>query len=479
MFLKERVTRTGKIFQVGSYPDKQFDLKEPEADAAIASMSEPIPANIEHRPSPLDGALGELKRVWREGVELFAECSIPKWLDEHLKEKGVPLQPSLEWDRSTKQIKGVAWVNFPRIEDAALMSAFSVAFSSPEITDPALFWDDSVTWFDKDDKKSTGDDLKWQRDLGSTNGSETHEAEASHGKYTVSKKDATSAYDIGYTPHTGPKGKNYKPAKGSALKLEEAKQRCQQHHMEVTGKAEMSQIPGLKDVPTINNGDRAFFEFILNQPAVKSRQKGTPTVSKFLDKAKALFHLAGVEEKQIDKLTDDDLKESIEELAEEEEQPDFSKSAEFTALKTENEELKKKVAEFDDEMKQQKALAQYNADCTEIDKLARTPNNRILPAEADDYKSMAKENPAAFAATLPILQKRAPLAQFSTEPRVFSRVGGAADGDNPGNQLTEKTKTRMKENPNETYDIAFSRVCEENRDLAAAYNAQFSTVGGN
>jgi hypothetical protein len=139
------VTRTGKVFATGEYADKNFSLTDEEADAAVAAFS-PVHANVEHRESEADGLLGGLRRVWRQGKELFAEAFIPQNLHDKLQAAGRPLKPSLEWDRTTKRITGVAWVKFPRIEDAALMSA---AFGTEVKTDPNTVWfDDSATEFE-------------------------------------------------------------------------------------------------------------------------------------------------------------------------------------------------------------------------------------------------------------------------------------------------------------------------------------------
>lgn len=110
-----------KIFQAGDYPDKKFKLTEEEMATAAGSFK-PVPLDIEHAPSPLDGKLGSLVDVRAEGKELFGTVVIPEALDSLLpKDKKI----SATWDTKSKRIVGLALVNHPRIEDAALMSAFS------------------------------------------------------------------------------------------------------------------------------------------------------------------------------------------------------------------------------------------------------------------------------------------------------------------------------------------------------------------
>lgn len=118
------VLRTGKIFEAGEYADKGFAIT-PEEMAAAAADFRPVPNNIEHRPSVLDGKLGELRTVEARGKDLFGTIAIPKWLHDIIGAK--PLKVSLEWLRATKRIDGNALVLDPRVPDAALMAAFSAA----------------------------------------------------------------------------------------------------------------------------------------------------------------------------------------------------------------------------------------------------------------------------------------------------------------------------------------------------------------
>jgi hypothetical protein len=116
------VSRQGLIFTCGDYPDKQFSLTESEADAAIAAFT-PVEADYAHHDGPLDGKLGRLKRVWRQGPHLYGEADVPVWLDPLLADTG--RRVSLAWDREQKTILKWGWVTTPRVNDAALMSAYS------------------------------------------------------------------------------------------------------------------------------------------------------------------------------------------------------------------------------------------------------------------------------------------------------------------------------------------------------------------
>lgn len=118
------VVRTGKVFEVGEYPDKGFSLTEAEADAAIAAFS-PVDNDIEHAPSVFDGKLGKLSRVWRDGKDIIGNVVIPMAVNALLGDD--PLKVSLAWDRSKKTITGNALVLRPRIADAQLAAAFAAS----------------------------------------------------------------------------------------------------------------------------------------------------------------------------------------------------------------------------------------------------------------------------------------------------------------------------------------------------------------
>jgi hypothetical protein len=112
----------GKIFEAGSYPDKQFDLTEEEMAQAVAEF-QPVPLDIEHITTPFDGKLGELASVSQEGSTLFGEVRVPRWLKDVLGDE--PIKVSTTWDAATKTIKKLALTHNPRINDAALVAAFN------------------------------------------------------------------------------------------------------------------------------------------------------------------------------------------------------------------------------------------------------------------------------------------------------------------------------------------------------------------
>lgn len=120
----EHVRRTGTIFRCGSFPDKDFALTPDEAKAAIAAF-QPCAVDLEHTSTVLDNRLGMLERVemHADGESLVGTVALPKWLDDLLDDG--TRKVSATWDKATKQLRGLAIVNTPRIPDAALFAAFS------------------------------------------------------------------------------------------------------------------------------------------------------------------------------------------------------------------------------------------------------------------------------------------------------------------------------------------------------------------
>jgi hypothetical protein len=122
--MTDHVRRSGTIFRCGDYPDKSFSLTPDEAATAIAAFR-PVPVDLEHTSTVLDGRLGTLESVamGEDGTSLVGTVALPAWLDALLDEG--QRKVSATWDRATKQLRGLAIVNTPRVADAALMAAFA------------------------------------------------------------------------------------------------------------------------------------------------------------------------------------------------------------------------------------------------------------------------------------------------------------------------------------------------------------------
>ena len=119
------VLRRGKIFEAGDYPDKAYSMTPEELLAAVADFA-PVPLDLEHTPTVLDGKLGELRAVelGDDAWSLYGTVALPQWLDEQL---GGECKVSCTWDRNAKRVTKLALVNNPRVPDAAIMAAFAAA----------------------------------------------------------------------------------------------------------------------------------------------------------------------------------------------------------------------------------------------------------------------------------------------------------------------------------------------------------------
>lgn len=124
------VYRTGKIFEAGQYPDKEFELSPEELCEAIAEFN-PVDIDIEHMPSIMDGKIGKLEAVAlaSDGRSLIGTVKVPKWLDDNVL-KDVQRKVSATWDRVTKRLTRLAFVRNPRVKDAVLLSENAGLFAA-------------------------------------------------------------------------------------------------------------------------------------------------------------------------------------------------------------------------------------------------------------------------------------------------------------------------------------------------------------
>lgn len=123
------IVREGKVFEAGEYPDKGLTVTAADLAAAVAGFV-PVPVDLEHVPTLLDGKLGELRavRVAEDGKTLVGSVALPRWLSDALGSE--PVKVSTTWDRLTKKLMGLALVRHPRVSDAALMSAYATFVAS-------------------------------------------------------------------------------------------------------------------------------------------------------------------------------------------------------------------------------------------------------------------------------------------------------------------------------------------------------------
>lgn len=111
------VEKDAKIFEVGDYPDKEIQVTEADLDAMVENFAE-VPVKVEHTDSPLD-PLGTVKRIWRQGRELFARLAFPRDLASFLERRGIK-RLSVALFQDPLRLAEVSLVLSPRVADAAL-----------------------------------------------------------------------------------------------------------------------------------------------------------------------------------------------------------------------------------------------------------------------------------------------------------------------------------------------------------------------
>src|SRR5579871_3058696 len=126
---------------------------------------------------------------------------------------------------------------------------------------------------------------------------------------------------------------------------------------------------------------------------------GKETTMSLRERIQALFTRAGVPAEVVES-----------ELKGEDFVPGLSEAdrAAFADLKARSEAQAQEIAAMREQSAQGSRQAQCALDSAAIDSLVN--DFRLTPAEAERYRTLAQENPAAFAATLPILRERSQIA---------------------------------------------------------------------
>jgi hypothetical protein len=124
-FDDDYVLRSGLIFRFGEYPDKGFRLSADDYQAAHDGDFAPVPIDLSHTDTVLDGKMGELVAAEVRGDELHGTVRLRRWLDDAIGDAGRKV--SCEWDRATNRLRKLSLVPNPRVTDAALFASFSAA----------------------------------------------------------------------------------------------------------------------------------------------------------------------------------------------------------------------------------------------------------------------------------------------------------------------------------------------------------------
>ena len=110
------IERTAKLFEAGDYPDKNISVTEADLDGLASSFVQ-APVKVEHIDTPFDGALGILRRVWREGRDLMGVIGFAResWA---LIDRAGARKLSIAIAKDLSRIIEVSLVKNPRISGA-------------------------------------------------------------------------------------------------------------------------------------------------------------------------------------------------------------------------------------------------------------------------------------------------------------------------------------------------------------------------
>ncbi len=112
------VLRDAKLFEAGVYPDRDVEVTEGDLDRIVGNFEE-VPIKVEHHDSPLH--LGGIKKLWREGKELFGTLAFPRPAWELIKHSDAR-KLSVSMPRDKSRLVEVSVVRSPRIADARIFA---------------------------------------------------------------------------------------------------------------------------------------------------------------------------------------------------------------------------------------------------------------------------------------------------------------------------------------------------------------------
>ncbi len=424
------VVRRGTFFQVGDYPDKQFALTEAEADAAIARFA-PVPLNIEHIPTIFDGKLGMVRRLWREGKDLLAEYVIPRWLHEVT--RGEAIKISSEWSRTTKCPQGGAFVLHPRVADAVMLAAFhnTAQQQTTDAADASAAQEDAAM-----SVRATGEQANGAAFALCAEREGLSQEEQSQAEHTQAQQ-----------AQCGPPSRN--------------------HEVHYTEGAQTRMRPG-KELETMSllSGLKALFQRA-GVPAseIDAQLNGTGAQSGEGEDAPQTaprqFSTTDGEGTTGDPgltLEGNEGNEANEPDEERANVSHYAPAAQFARMEAELTRLREEARRAQDAQNE----VRFAGDAQAIETLVR--GGRMTPAEADAWRQIARDKPAAFAIVLPALHARPRLPHLGG---ATVRAGQAHDAD----RLETLTRQRMREKELD-HAQAFREICGENKDLALSVRTQ-------
>ena len=433
-----------KLFKVGDYPDKNFSLSDEEMEKAVSEYTQNS-AEIDYAhcpfPGPLDGKMGTVSSIRKEGDWLFGSVSIPKWLDEVLpKDKKV----SCEWSRGDKNLVGLALVTHPRVEGAELMSIFNASQEAIESkVEPRVNF--MAMKYEKNPMQKV-------HDMCACMGAECP------GKAGFSAEDFEAKVSTIFADTEGVALFGFDKEDLAEFMTPDMLKSIQEahDHSKDTGASCTQFANRVKAGKQLAHGYYGAGDYA---PFSALKEKDEMT-----DQEQAEFNSL--------KTDRDNLKTELDNLK----QSNTNFSADFAdvtaQLKKKDEEIAgfaTEMASLKTEMSDQKAAAQFSSDTSFIEKLI--DDGKMTPAEREDHLALAKDKPEIFSVMRPMLEKREPFAKFSGK----TVTGDSANADFSGNAYAEASKRadeKMKADPKLNKATALKAVFSEDKALGKAVAAQ-------
>lgn len=149
----------------------------------------------------------------------------------------------------------------------------------------------------------------------------------------------------------------------------------------------------------------------------------------------------------------------------------FSGSPEFRQMSEMLKEQAAVITGLKAQFAEQQNQATFVSHINELTELVRL--GKMTAGESEQWREVAGAHPQAFAAVLATLRERSVLPQFTEQ--TMRRI--SPNPEEPAARLIALSKERTTQT-GERYETAFSKICRENPELAAAHAASAPRYGG-
>ncbi|HET6456804.1 MAG TPA: hypothetical protein VFI02_20590 [Armatimonadota bacterium] len=193
----EIVERPARLLEAGDYSNTHgIVVTEDDIDTIIGNFDSEsgAPLKIEHQDTPFDGFLGTVKKLWRQGKELWSTIAFSPvaWA---LAERAGAKKLSVGINPEKTKLGEVSLVRNPRIASAQVFQGGAVCFDAGDISD--VLYGDTLARFSallssikitEEVTDMTEDEIRAER--------EAHEKEVSDLQFSIRARDAKDALAV-------------------------------------------------------------------------------------------------------------------------------------------------------------------------------------------------------------------------------------------------------------------------------------------